>query len=56
MKRALPLLIALVSSAVASLPADAQDTGRLKKALIGQRAVATSERSKTCVGTLKQDA
>jgi len=56
MKRALPLLIALVSSAVASLPADAQDAGSLKKAMIGQWELATTERSKTCVVTLKPDA
>ncbi len=54
MKRLLPLLIALSSLAVA--PALAQDAGGLKKAMIGQWELATTERSKTCVLTLKPDA
>ncbi len=55
MTRALPLLIALLATA-ASIPAVAQDATSLKKAMIGQWELATTERSKTCVVTLKPDA
>ena len=55
MNRALSLLIAL-SSSVAAIPAVAQDATSLKKAMIGQWELATTERSKTCVLTLKPDA
>ncbi len=55
MKRSLPMLIALLSS-VAGVPAVAQDAAGLKKAMIGQWELATTERSKTCVVTLKPDA
>ena len=55
MNRALSLLIAL-SSSVAVTPAVAQDATSLKKAMIGQWELATTERSKTCVLTLKPDA
>nr|WP_246739184.1 AprI/Inh family metalloprotease inhibitor [Bradyrhizobium aeschynomenes] len=55
MTRALPLLIALLATA-ASIPAIAQDATSLKKAMIGQWELATTERSKTCVVTLKPDA
>ena len=55
MNRALSLLIAL-SSSVAVIPAVAQDATSLKKAMIGQWELATTERSKTCVLTLKPDA
>lgn len=55
MKRSLPLLIALLSS-LATVPAPAQDAGGLKKAMIGQWELATTERSKTCVLTLKPEA
>jgi hypothetical protein len=55
MKRWLPLLIALLTSAVSG-PAVAQDATSLKKAMIGQWELATTERSKTCVVTLKPDA
>lgn len=54
MSRLLPLLIAL--SSVAAIPAIAQDAASLKKAMIGQWELATTERSKTCVLTLKPDA
>ncbi|MDU6728692.1 MAG: peptidase, partial [Bradyrhizobium sp.] len=50
MNRALSLLIAL-SSSVAVIPAVAQDATSLKKAMIGQWELATTERSKTCVLT-----
>ena len=55
MNRALSLLIAL-SSSVAVIPAVAQDATSLKKAMIGPWELATTERSKTCVLTLKPDA
>jgi hypothetical protein len=55
MTRALPLLIALLLVAT-SIPAVAQDATSLKKAMIGQWELATTERSKTCVVTLKPDA
>ncbi|MGY4305417.1 hypothetical protein ACVIJ6_002660 [Bradyrhizobium sp. USDA 4369] len=55
MNRALSLLIALMSS-VGVIPAVAQDATSLKKAMIGQWELATTERSKTCVLTLKPDA
>ena len=55
MNRALSLLIAL-SSSVAVIPAVAQDATSLKKAMIGQWELATTERSKTCALTLKPDA
>lgn len=54
MKRPLPLLIALLS--VAGVPVVAQDAASLKKAMIGQWELATTERSKTCVMTFKPDA
>ena len=40
---------------VASMPARAQDAASLKKDMIGQWELATTERSKTCVVTLKGD-
>jgi hypothetical protein len=46
-------LFALVAS---GLPARAQDAASLKKAMIGQWELSTTERSKTCVVTLKSDA
>jgi hypothetical protein len=55
MKSALLVSIALLAS-VAIVPAGAQDTTSLKKAMIGQWELATTERSKTCVLTLKPDA
>lgn len=42
--------------ALAVLPARAQDTTSLKKDMIGQWELSTTERSKTCVVTLKGDA
>ena len=44
------VLLALVS------PVRAQDASTLKKDMIGQWELATTERSKTCVVTLKPDA
>jgi hypothetical protein len=49
-------LAALVAAALAGAPARAQDATNLKKDMIGQWELATTERSKTCVLTLKGDA
>jgi len=49
-------LAALLSVAIAASPMRAQDTRSLKKDMIGQWELATTERSKTCVVTLKADA
>src|SRR5205809_223929 len=49
-------LAALLAAALAGSPARAQDAASLKKAMIGQWELATTERSKTCVLTLKPDA
>jgi hypothetical protein len=49
-------LAALLAVVPAGSPARAQDAGNLKKDMIGQWELATTERSKTCVLTLKGDA
>src|SRR3954451_13775457 len=49
-------LAALVAAALAGSPARAQDATNLKKDMIGQGELSTTERSKTCVLTLKGDA
>jgi Protease inhibitor Inh len=49
------VVAALLAMAAAS-PARSQDTGTLKKDMIGQWELATTERSKTCVVTLKPEA
>jgi hypothetical protein len=49
-------LVALLAAALAGSPARAQDAANLKKDMIGQWELATTERSKTCVLTLKGDA
>ena len=49
-------LAALLAAAPAGSLVRAQDTGNLKKDMIGQWELATTERSKTCVLTLKADA
>jgi hypothetical protein len=49
-------LAALLVAALAESPARAQDAANLKKDMIGQWELATTERSKTCVLTLKGDA
>src|ERR1700748_3452504 len=46
----------LVASLALAHPAIAQDATSLKKDMIGQWELATTERSKTCVVTLKGDA
>ncbi|MFB9263230.1 AprI/Inh family metalloprotease inhibitor [Bradyrhizobium erythrophlei] len=48
--------VAVVLTMAGSLPAFAQDAAALKKDMIGQWELATTERSKTCVVTLKGDA
>jgi hypothetical protein len=47
---------ALLALVACGLPARAQDAAALKKAMIGQWELSTTERSKTCVVTLKSDA
>jgi len=49
-------LLAVVVAAMFAVPALAQDAVNLKKAMIGQWELATTDRSKTCVVTLKADA
>jgi hypothetical protein len=49
------LLAALAASIAAGSPARAQDAATLKKDMIGQWELSTTERSKTCVVTLKGD-
>ncbi len=49
-------LAALLSIAIAGFPAGAQDVRNLKKDMVGQWELATTERSKTCVVTLKGEA
>ena len=48
-------VIAFVASLVLALPAQAQQQDALKKEMIGQWELSTTERSKTCVVTLKED-
>ena len=48
--------VVLLALLAASDPAAAQDVTTLKKDMIGQWELATTERSKTCVVTLKSDA
>jgi hypothetical protein len=50
------VLAALLALLVSGLLASAQDAGTLKKDMIGQWELSTTERSKTCVVTLKPDA
>jgi hypothetical protein len=49
------LVAPLMALAVAASPARAQDATTLKKNMIGQWELSTTERSKTCVVTLKPD-
>jgi len=55
MKSRICLVASLLALAVA-FPARAQDAASLKKNMIGQWELSTTERSKTCVVTLKPDA
>jgi Protease inhibitor Inh len=52
---ALPALATCLALLAATSPARAQDAASLKKAIIGQWELSTTERSKTCVVTLKGD-
>jgi hypothetical protein len=53
--RAVATLAVCLALAAASQPVRAQDASSLKKEMIGQWELATTERSKTCVVTLKPD-
>jgi Protease inhibitor Inh len=53
--RCISALAAFLSVAIAASPMHAQDARSLKKDMIGQWELATTERSKTCVVTLKAD-
>ena len=48
-------LAALLASLACALPARTQDAATLKKDMVGQWELSTTERSKTCVVTLKGD-
>jgi protease inhibitor Inh len=55
-RRARIAIIAIVAVMACGAPARAQDTSTLKKEMVGQWELSTTERSKTCVVTLKSDA
>jgi hypothetical protein len=55
-RRACIAVAAVLASMACGAPARAQDTSTLKKDMIGQWELSTTERSKTCVVTLKSDA
>jgi len=56
MKSRLSLMVAALSALfVTAMPAAAQDASTLKKNMIGQWELSTTERSKTCVVTMKPD-
>jgi hypothetical protein len=55
-RRACIAVAAVLASMACGAPAWAQDTSTLKKDMIGQWELSTTERSKTCVVTLKSDA
>ena len=50
------MMSALLASMACAPPASSQDASTLKKDMIGQWELSTTERSKTCVVTLKNDA
>ena len=54
--RLLTPVIAFLASLVLALPAQAQQQDALKKEMIGQWELSTTERSKTCVVTIKNEA
>jgi len=56
MARSLRPIMAVLLAALPALPARAQDAASLRKEMIGQWELATTDRSKTCVVTLKNDA
>lgn len=53
--RMMQLALALAGAVLVGAPAQAQDSAALKKNMIGQWELSTTERSKTCVVTLKPD-
>ncbi len=53
--RMMRLALALAGATQMGAPAHAQDAAQLKKNMIGQWELSTTERSKTCVVTLKPD-
>lgn len=53
--RMMQLALALAGVVLLGAPARAQDAAALKKSMIGQWELSTTERSKTCVVTLKPD-
>ena len=55
-RRACIAVAAIVAAMACGAPARAQDTSTLKKDMVGQWELSTTERSKTCVVTLKSDA
>ena len=55
-RRARIAIAAVVAAMACGAPARAQDTSTLKKDMVGQWELSTTERSKTCVVTLKSDA
>jgi len=54
-RRACFAVAAVLASMACGAPAGAQDTSTLKKDMVGQWELSTTERSKTCVVTLKSD-
>jgi hypothetical protein len=55
MSRSLPSIAAVLLAALLARGAQAQDAASLRKEMIGQWELATTDRSKTCVVTLKND-
>ncbi len=53
--RMMRVALALAGAMLVGVPAHAQDAAQLKKNMIGQWELSTTERSKTCVVTLKPD-
>lgn len=49
------LALAMAGAFILGVPARAQDAAALKKSMVGQWELSTTERSKTCVVTLKPD-
>jgi hypothetical protein len=55
MRRLLLRALCIALAFAGALPASAQDTAALKKSMVGQWELSTTERSKTCVVTLRAD-
>ncbi|MET0905624.1 MAG: AprI/Inh family metalloprotease inhibitor, partial [Tardiphaga sp.] len=53
--RMMSVALAVAGAMLVGAPASAQDSAALKKNMIGQWELSTTERSKTCVVTLKPD-